>query len=330
MLLSTMPGLQFTPSVLCLGVADFGSTISTDESFAMLDSFVEAGGNCADTAHIYAAWLAHGVGQSERTLGQWLRDRKPRDFYIATKGGHPHLATMNISRLTPECIAQDLQESLERLQTDAVDLYYLHRDDPTIPVGEILDALNQQLQAGHIRALGASNWSAARIAEANAEAARRGLTGFCASQIGWSLAEINSQVRGAALTVQMDDETLEWHRRSGFPAMAYSSQAAGFFTYPLPQPATTPKQQSLARSYLSPKNSARHLRATQLAARLNRTANEVALAYLWSQSFPAVAIIGPRRREQLDASLRAANLRLTPEEVTFLEKGFSGESTSRL
>lgn len=163
MLYSSVPGVPFSPSVICLGVAEFGLGITDDESFAMLDAFATAGGNMADTAHVYAAWLPDGQGESERALGRWLRSRQPRDFFVATKGGHPNLADMSIARLAPECIAQDLNESLERLRQDSVDLYWLHRDAPQVAVGEIMDALNEHLRQGCVRALGASNWSVARI-----------------------------------------------------------------------------------------------------------------------------------------------------------------------
>ena len=321
MIYTELPGLAFAPSVICLGVAEFGSKISAEESFAMLDDFVAAGGNCADSAHIYAAWLPDGWGQSERTLGAWLKARQPRDFFVSTKGGHPDLQNMSNSRLTPECIAQDLAESLERLQRDSVELYWLHRDDPQVPVGEIINALNDLISARKIGAIGASNWSGARIEAANQYAAQNGLVGFCASQIGWSLAEVNPQVRGAALTVQMDDELLHWHRQHRFPVMAYSSQANGFFHYDLPEEnaAMTAKQKALAHSYLSDKNRARYQRAAQLAHKLKRSAPEVALAYNWSQNFPSVAIVGATKREQLQETLRAADLQLAPDHVAFLE-----------
>lgn len=321
MIYTELPGLSFAPSVICLGVAEFGSKISEEESFAMLDDFVACGGNCADSAHIYAAWLPDGWGQSERVLGAWLQSRQPRDFFVATKGGHPDLQNMSESRLSPDCIAQDLAESCERLQRDAVDLYWLHRDDAQVPVGEIIDALNDLISDRKIAAIGASNWSAQRIEEANQYAAHNGLVGFCASQIGWSLAAVNPQVRGAALTIQMDDDLLAWHRRSRFPVMAYSSQANGFFHYDLPKEngEMTAKQKALATSYLSDQNRARHQRAAELARELNRTTPEVALAYNWSQNFPSIAIVGATKREQLPETLRAADLQLSPENVAFLE-----------
>ena len=323
MLYTSIPNTDLKPSVLSLGVAEHGSSISVEESWKMLDAYAEAGGNMADTAHVYAAWLPEGKGQSERTLGQWIRSRQAR-FLVATKGAHPDLATMDVSRLSPDDIARDIDQSLERLQLDSIDLYYLHRDDPQIPVDEIMDALNTHVAKHRARALGASNWSRARIMQANEYASKRGLRGFCISQIGWSLAQVNPTVRGAGLTVQMDDELLAWHRQSGFPIAAYSSQANGFFAYPLPdsQPDSedwTDKQKSLAHSYLNARNRARHDCASRMSTHVARTPNEIALAYLWSQSFPSIAIIGPRRLEQLQDSLRAGDLRLSPDDVALLE-----------
>jgi aryl-alcohol dehydrogenase-like predicted oxidoreductase len=321
MLFSALPSTNLRPSVVCLGVADFGTRISREESFAILDTFAESGGNFADSAHIYAAWVPEGWGKSERTLGEWLQSRRPQGFLVGTKGGHPEMATMEISRLAPEAIEHDLNESLERLQLSSVSLYWLHRDDPQVPVGEIVVALNELLTSGRVGALGASNWSTTRIEEANRYAAAHNLTGFCASQIGWSLAWVNDQARGAANTIQMDEETLRWHRATRFPQIAYSSQANGFFATPLPTPGVplTPKQQALSGSYFSEENVLRYGRAQQLGERLGRTAHEVALAYVWSQSFPSIAIMGSSTRTQLEASLRATDLRLSTEDVAFLE-----------
>ena len=160
---------------------------------------------------------------------------------------------MHISRLSPAEIAADVAASLEALDDATIDLYWLHRDDPSIPVGEIMDALNEEVAARRLSALGASNWSPERIDAANTYAAEHGLIGFCGSQIGWSLAgaDISNAPFGGTLT--MDAPTLAYHRRIGFPVMAYSSQAAGFFVGKADryreQPDTPPN--GFSRTYVS-------------------------------------------------------------------------------
>ncbi len=139
----TIPNTNLTVSALSLGGVGLGTRTTVEDSMRLLDAYVELGGNFLDSAHIYAAWVPGGEGTSERTIGKWLQTRGNRSqIVIGTKGGHPHMNTMHIPRLSPEEIKQDLQESLERLQVDTIDVYWLHRDDPARPVGEMLETLN--------------------------------------------------------------------------------------------------------------------------------------------------------------------------------------------
>jgi aryl-alcohol dehydrogenase-like predicted oxidoreductase len=116
------------PSRICLGTGSFGSEISKKDSFAVVDAYVEAGGNFLDTAHIYAAWLKDGWGASERTIGEWLRVHGVRDqMVIGTKGGHPPLDNMGLGRCSRACLGQDLSESLDRLGVSSVDIYKKRR-----------------------------------------------------------------------------------------------------------------------------------------------------------------------------------------------------------
>ena len=155
----TIPHTDLTVSALSLGTGGMGTHVSHDDSFRILDRYVERGGNFLDTAHIYAAWVPGGGGASERTIGDWIRTRGARDAVaIGTKGGHPHLETMTISRLSPQEIVQDLDESLERLQIETIDLYWLHRDDPKRPVGELIETLTDAVTQKKIRYFGVSNW----------------------------------------------------------------------------------------------------------------------------------------------------------------------------
>ena len=203
---------ELEPSVICLGTGGFGTALPRERAWAILDSFAEAGGNFADSAHVYASWLPDGAGASERTLGAWVRQRGVRDrFIVGTKGAHPDLKTMHISRMSPAEIGHDLMESLERLGMETIDIYWLHRDDPAVPVGEILGVLNEHMAAGRIRAIGASNWSVERLQEAEAYAQAHHLHTFCASQIGYSLAEAHPKGVSMDGTLYMEPQIWQFH-----------------------------------------------------------------------------------------------------------------------
>jgi aryl-alcohol dehydrogenase-like predicted oxidoreductase len=311
----------FEVANLCLGTGRFGTAVAEEAAFGILDRYVELGGNFVDTAHVYAAWLPGGAGASERTIGRWLRRTGLRDrMVVGTKGAHPDLATMETSRLSPGEIRRDLWESLERLAVDRVDLYWLHRDDPAIPVSEILGCLNELIGAGLIRAIGASNWAPARLEEARLHAARHRIAGFCASQVAFSLAVPNPGFDRAG-TLSLDAAARRYHEGSGLPLAAYSSQAKGFFSGKYDRTMSRPGAASpnVADAYFSDVNFDRLERAMRLAARHRRTPNEIALAYLFSQRFPVCAIVGPRDVGQLAASSAAAELVLEEADVRYLE-----------
>src|SRR5579862_170257 len=175
----TLPNTNLEVSTLCFGLGSLGTGFQGPDAGELLMDYLAAGGNFVDTAHCYACWIENGLGASERELGRLLRQLGVRDrVIVATKGGHPAFGTeypRPDAYMSERQVVQDLEESLERLHLDQVDLYYLHRDDPRMPVDEVIDMLNRCVQSGRVRALGASNWSVARIAEANAYAARHGL-----------------------------------------------------------------------------------------------------------------------------------------------------------
>src|SRR5690349_8612713 len=188
---------------------------------ALLDTWLEVGGNIVDTAHIYNG------GNSERALGTWLRERDARDrLTILDKGAHPNADRV---RVTPEDITCDLRDSLARLKTNHIDLYLLHRDDPSVPVGPIVEALNEHKRAGRIGAFGGSNWMPERLEEANAYAAARGLEGFTASSPNLSLAVPKEPVWGGCVSA-CDAASRAWYERTQMPLFAWSSQARGFFS----------------------------------------------------------------------------------------------------
>jgi aryl-alcohol dehydrogenase-like predicted oxidoreductase len=321
---TSLPGTNFRPSVIGLGTGGFGSSNPTENSFRMMDEYAAAGGNLLDSAHIYAAWLPNGIGASERTVGAWVNKSGLREkMIVVTKGGHFELPTPEISRVRPECIDRDIQESLDRLQFDSIDLYFLHRDDVSIPVAELLGALQPHIRAGRLKAIGASNWTPQRLELAAQEAKARGWTGFCCSQCAWSLADTNPARQGHLGAYYVADEALAWHRKTQFPLLAWSAQARGFFSqeWRWPgQPNPTEKQKALMDDYYSCSNVERWQRARELGKKRGCSANAIALAYVTSQPFPCVALVGPNTLEQLRSSLETADLELTPDEIAGLCK----------
>jgi len=294
-------------SQLIMGSADFLVPANIEKASVMLDKFVEAGGTVFDTAHQYKG--------SEAALGLWLSRRKNRDkVVILTKGAHHNDGSPG-PRVTPEAITKDLTESLERLQTPYVDLYALHRDDPVVAVGPIVDELNKHLAAGKIRAIGVSNWTKDRIQAANNYAAERGLRGFTFSSTNLSLA-VPNEPRWPGC-VAADTATREWHLRNRIPLLAWSAQAGGFFSGRF-----TPEDRSnaeMVRVFYNDGNWERLRRAQWLAHEKGLSALQIALAFVLNQPFPTGAIIGPETPEELQSSLTAVDLSLTPHEVKWLD-----------
>jgi len=291
-----------------------GSNFESDpSSYRLLDQYLAGGGCCFDTARLYAD------GRSEENLGAWMKLRGNRqEVVISTKGCHPPVTNMRHSRLSGADILGDLDASLTALRTDYIDLYWLHRDDPALPVGPIMDTLNGAVRAGKIRALGASNWTAARIREANEYAARAGLSGFVASQIQWSLAGSDRKRCGDATLVVMNEEEYDWYRQNQFPVFAFTPMAHGYFQK---KAAGQPLSEKLAGRFESAENEARLERLRQLAARKGAPIGTAALSYLLHRRLPGAVVAGARTPGQLAESIAADSFPLTPEECDWLERG---------
>jgi len=316
---AAIPRTDLAPSSLCLGTPLFGSAIPRPDAFALMDAFTEAGGTFFDTARIYADWGPGERAASEKTIGAWLRDRGLQGrVLVATKGGHLDLATKQ-PRLSPAEIDQDLGESLTHLGLERIDLYWMHRDDPRRPAAEILETLEAQARAGRIRYYGCSNWSLPRIREADTAAREQGWTGFVANQPMWSLAKMAQQEIYDPTMVAMDGALHAYHRESGLAAIPFSSQAGGWFHKHSRAPGGAATKTSSA--WASPENEARLRRVRQLAADSGLSITQIVLGYLTGQPFPTFPIIGCRTLEQLRDSLTAADIRLEPGLIRFLETG---------
>jgi aryl-alcohol dehydrogenase-like predicted oxidoreductase len=309
----TIPNTDLEVSALCYGTAQWGHAVVGEHLDRLFNAFRDAGGNFIDTAHCYACWTPQGAGVSERAVANVLRRNGGQDeVIVATKGGHPSWpGYRTVERyMSAGRVEADIDDSLARLGRDHIDLYLLHRDDPRMEAGEIIEYLNGEVRRGRIRYLGASNWTSARIAEANAYAQAHGLQGFVISEPQWSLACRNPA--GDPTLHYLDKNDHVWHSRSRIPVMPYASTAGGYFAT---------EGQNRAEQYDNPTSRGRLERAQRLAAELGCTPNQVALAYLKHQPFPVVPIIGTTDLRHLDDALGALKVTLTEVQVEWLRDG---------
>ncbi|WP_413712237.1 aldo/keto reductase [Rhizobium sp. Rhizsp82] len=298
-----IPGILKPASVVTLGFEFFPNFAAASLT---LDAFYEAGGNAFDTAYVY------GGGKTEAIFGDWHTSRKvPRDeIVLIGKGAHSPLCY-------PDMIAKQLDQSLDRLKTDYVDIYFMHRDNTAVPVGEFVDAMDAEVKRGRIRGIfGGSNWTRARMEEAIAYADKNHKTAPAALSNNFSLAEMLDPI-WAGCVAASDDEWKAWLNKKQIPNFAWSSQGRGFFT----DRAGRDKQddEEIVRCWYSDRNFERRDRAIELANKLGRSPIHIALAYVVAQPFPVIPLIGPRTIAELEDSLSALDIKLTPEQVKWLE-----------
>ena len=313
-----IPGVTKPVSRLVQGTANTGFDPSKPEqAFALLDTAMEYGINTFDTAHVY------GEG-NETTLGNWIRERGVRDqIVMLAKGAHPY----GHNRVTPEDIESDMTESMKRQGLDYFDLYVLHRDDPSVPVGPIVEALNAHQKAGRIGAFGGSNWSWERIKEANDYAAAHGLTPFAVTSPNYSLAEMYAPPWDDCLSISgpQGQAARDYYAETQIAVMPWSSMAGGFFAdiYHRDNLTTFAPDNYFAeiaiRCYCGDTNFDRLDRARELAQSKNLTVAQIALAFTFSQPmnlFPLVSSLTP---EQFAANAAAIETTLTPQELAYLD-----------
>lgn len=301
-------GLTTPP--LILGGNVFGWTADAATSVSILDAFTAGGGRMIDTADVYSAWVpGNAGGESESIIGHWLAARGRRDdVVIATKVG----AELAGSRgLAPERIATAAEASLRRLRTDYIDLYFVHFDDPQTPLADVFGAFDRLKQAGKIRAVGVSNYSAARLEEALAIGSALSLTPCTVLQPSYNLVD-RSSFEGA-----LQDTCV----RHGIAAIPYYGLASGFLTgkYRRPEDVAGKARGSRAASYLTAYGLAVLDALDAIAAETGATPAQIALAWLAAQPAVAAPIASATRVTQVEELLGAMRLQLTAAQLARLD-----------
>ena len=282
----------------------------------LLDAMTDLGINCLDTARVY--------GHSEQTLGRWMKKRGNRErLVILSKGGHPD--SNGTKRISEKEIRRDLETSLKALGTDRIDIYVLHRDDPEVPAGSIVEMLNALHREGKICAFGGSNWTHERLEEANDYAEAHGLIPMTVSSPNFSLArQVTDPWGGGCVCISgVDAEAAQsWDREKQMAVFSYSSLGRGFLSGKVRGDDETSGAKVLdayaRKGFDAPENYERLRRCETLAREKGVTVPQLAVAWLFHQGIDEYAVISSSSPERMRDNLAALELELTEAENDYL------------
>jgi len=308
-------GIKVVP--LCFGGNVFGWTIDEPASHRILDAFVDEGFNFIDTADVYSRWVpGNSGGESETIIGSWLKGRSDRDkLVIATKVG----MEMGPGKkgLAPAYIRASVEDSLRRLQTDYIDLYQSHADDPDTPFEDVLGTYQELIEQGKVRAIGASNISAARLRQALDVSARTGLVRYESLQPEYNLFD----------RAGYEAELEPLCREHCIGVITYYSLASGFLSgkYRKPEDASrSPRGEGVVSKYLNDKGRAILKALDEVAALHDATPTQVALAWVIARPSVTAPIASATSLEQLKDFAGAAKLKLDQGSISLLDEAGGG------
>jgi len=303
-------GLDVSP--ICLGGNVFGWTADLDASFAVLDRFVELGGNFIDTANVYSGWVpGNQGGESETIIGRWLTERGTRgQVVIATKVG---MGSGKFDKgLSRDHIRRGVEESLARLQVEVIDLFYAHEDDPGTPLGETMAAFDELVREGLVRAVGSSNYTADRLREALDVSAANGVVAFTAHQPRFNLLDRDGY----------EGPLEELCRERGLGVAVYFALARGFLSgkyrpdQPLP---TSGRAAGVERDYMNPRGWRTLETVDRIAAGHGVSQTQVAIAWLLHRPGITAPIVSATSPAQVTELADAAAVELSHDDVAALD-----------
>jgi aryl-alcohol dehydrogenase-like predicted oxidoreductase len=297
-------------STFCFGAMYLGTKQNETESFRLLDKFVEAGGNFIDTANIYAHWIPGGKGgDSETTLGAWIKDRKNRhNIFIASKVGFQY---GDVQRsLRAEVIEEECAKSLKRLGVDTIDLFYAHNDERTTPLEETLEAFDRLVKSGMIRFIGASNYRAWRLEEARWISQSKGLPEYCCIQQRHSyLRKKHGTTFDPQITLNTD--LLDYCRNRNVTPLAYSALFSGAYTR---------SDRSFPEQYLGTDSDNRLAALNKIGSEVGATPNQVVLAWMMQSDPPVVPLIAASTEDQLQENIDSLEINLSSRQLERLNQ----------
>jgi aryl-alcohol dehydrogenase-like predicted oxidoreductase len=295
-------------SALCMGIMYFGNRIGKEMSYRLMDRYADAGGTFFDTANIYSFWLSgFQGGESEKVLGQWMRDRKNRSqLFIASKLG---FAYQNVERgLRANQIQTECERSLQRLKTDVIDLYYAHVDDRDTPQEETMEAFDRLIKEGKVRYIGASNFLAWRMEKARMVSSANDWKQYCCIQQRYSYLRPKP---GATFgeQVSVNEDLLDYIQSEEISLLAYS---------PLLKGAYTRKDRDFPEQYIGPDSDSRLAKLRTVAEEKNATANQIVYAWMMQSDPPVIPLMTASTDEQIEENLGALEVILSDAQMSRL------------
>ena len=311
----TLGKTALSVSPLCLGGNVFGWTADEQRSFAVLDAYMEGGGNFIDTADTYSTWLpGHVGGESESILGRWMSARRNRSHVIlATKVGSRMGTAPDAYGLSRRYIVEEVEASLRRLQTESIDLYLAHRDDTETPLEETLAAFDTLVRQGKVRYIGASNYSAARLREALHISNQHGYAHYACLQPPYHLMN-RVAYEGELQTVCLEE---------GLGVMTYSSLASGFLSGKYRQGKalpSSPRAKGIEERYMHEQGFRVLETLDRVATTHSATVSQVALAWIMAQHGITSAIASATSVEQVHELLGAVEVSLHEDDIQALNR----------
>ncbi len=317
-----IPGVQTPMSRVVQGAISLFA-LDDPSRFALLDAAVDAGINAFDTAVNYAT-PDDGV---DAILGRWIRHRGSREgIVISAKGCHPELPDW-IPRVNPDAINEDINRSRQQIGVDHLDLWLFHRDDPSVEIGSLVEAVNVAIDRGHIGAWGVSNWTTSRIESAADYADAHGLRGPVANSAHFSLVDQLDEPWDDVVTLTGPDRAAdrEWHREREVAVVAWSPLAGGFLSERIArqelEDANEGHLADTARCYLSDDNWARRERAAEVGRRLGLTLSQVALAWALHADFKPLVIVANATNDEVAENVAAEGTVLTEADCQYIFSG---------
>ncbi|HEY8499265.1 MAG TPA: aldo/keto reductase [Clostridia bacterium] len=320
----TIDGSKLKVAKYVLGSTAFPGLKDDEKVFEIIDRFLELGGNAIDTARSYGGELdQRSFGLAEGYIGRYIRARKCRDKVIViTKGGFPELnpdLSFKRLRISREAILGDFYTSYDNLRIGPIDIYLLHRDNPSLPVSYIMDTLHEIVDSGCVKAIGVSNWSMERILEANAYAESKRKAKLTVSEIMWGYAYINHEMRKDPSLSIMNPELYKQYEKHRIPILAFTSQSGGLFPMLHKGIETWETLSPIRKIFDCPENRAKLLKVNEYCAKYGVSAAALVTAYLACNKVECAPIIGCMSIEELEDTMSGSDLNLDQATIDWMD-----------